>query len=102
MISSTNEYEYSYSDSKSEHHHSYLIKPLIKMISESVDILERKKKPRILDMGCGNGSLSNLIAQQGYEVVGIEESESGVKLANENFPTAALLKAVLTISLIQN
>ncbi|WP_373530713.1 class I SAM-dependent methyltransferase [Nostoc sp.] len=93
MISSTNEYEYSYSDSKSEHHHSYLIKPLIKMmICESVDILEHQKKLRILDIGCGNGSLSNLIAQQGYEVVGIEESESGVKLANENFPSCRFIE----------
>nr|WP_287295178.1 MULTISPECIES: class I SAM-dependent methyltransferase [unclassified Moorena] len=36
-------------------------------------------------MGCGNGSLTNFIAQQGYEVVGVEESESGIKLASDNF-----------------
>ncbi|MEH1789739.1 MAG: class I SAM-dependent methyltransferase [Nostoc sp.] len=92
MISSTNEYEYSYSDSKSGHHHRYLIKPLIKMISESVDIIEHQKKLRILDIGCGNGSLSNLVAQQGYEIVGIEESESGVKLANDNFPNCRFIE----------
>ncbi|NEP66980.1 MULTISPECIES: class I SAM-dependent methyltransferase [Moorena] len=39
----------------------------------------------MLDIGCGNGSLTNFIAQQGYEVVGVEESESGIKLASDNF-----------------
>ncbi|WP_339381925.1 class I SAM-dependent methyltransferase [Calothrix sp. FACHB-1219] len=42
------------------------------MISET--ILPRytnQQKLRILDIGCGNGSLSNFIAQHGYEVVGI-------------------------------
>ncbi|WP_375491608.1 class I SAM-dependent methyltransferase [uncultured Nostoc sp.] len=62
------------------------------MISESVDIIEHQKKLRILDIGCGNGSLSNLVAQQGYEVVGIEESESGVKLANDNFPNCRFIE----------
>ncbi|MEH2374711.1 class I SAM-dependent methyltransferase [Nostoc sp.] len=96
MILSTEKYEYSYSDSKPGHHHSYLIKPLMEMIiSESVDILEHKTKLRILDIGCGNGSLSNLIAHQGYEVVGIEESESGVKLANQTFPNCRFIEGTI-------
>ena len=51
-----------------------------------------KQKPRILDIGCGNGSLSNFLAQQGYEVVGVEESESGVKLANQSFPSCRFIQ----------
>ncbi|WP_313958979.1 class I SAM-dependent methyltransferase [Umezakia ovalisporum] len=31
------------------------------------------------------GSLTNLIAQQGYEVIGVEDSKSGVRLAQEKF-----------------
>ena len=50
------------------------------------------ERPRILDIGCGNGSLTNFIAQQGYEVVGIEESESGIKLASENFPDCKFIQ----------
>jgi len=46
----------------------------------------------ILDIGCGNGSLSNFLAQQGYEVVGVEESESGVQLANETFPNCHFIQ----------
>ncbi len=95
MISSTEKYEYFYSDSKPGHHHSYLIKPLMEMISESIDLFEYKTKLRILDIGCGNGSLSNLIADQGYEVVGIEESESGVKLANQTFPNCRFIQGTI-------
>jgi len=54
------------------------------MISEQT--LPSQQRLRVLDLGCGNGSLSNLIAQQGYEVVGAEESESGVKAARLSFP----------------
>ncbi|HYX14989.1 MAG TPA: methyltransferase domain-containing protein [Nostoc sp.] len=95
MISSTDKYEYSYSDSKPGHHHSYLIKPLMEMISESIDLFEHKTKLRILDIGCCNGSLSNLIAHQGYEVVGVEESESGIKLANQTFPNCRFIEGTI-------
>ena len=75
----TNEYEYSYPDSNQGHHHVYLMSPLLEMCSQAK--LSSKQKLRVLDLGCGNGSLSNSIADQGYEVVGIEESESGCKFA---------------------
>jgi len=41
---------------------------------------------KVLDLGCGNGSLTNLIAQQGFDVTGIEESAAGVKQASQAFP----------------
>jgi 2-polyprenyl-3-methyl-5-hydroxy-6-metoxy-1,4-benzoquinol methylase len=45
------------------------------------------EKIRVLDLGCGNGSLTNKIAQQGYEVVGVEDSEQGVTIAKKSFPS---------------
>lgn len=78
-------YEYSYQDSSLGHHQAYLIKPLIKMINEIVSPCpQNQHKPRILDIGCGNGSFTNFIKEQGYEVVGVEESESGIKFARDN------------------
>ncbi|MDB9347404.1 class I SAM-dependent methyltransferase [Nodularia spumigena] len=88
----TKQYEYSYQDSETEHHHAYIIPALMEMISESAPLLESQPKPRILDIGCGNGSLSNLIAQYGYEVVGVEESESGVELAKQAFPNCQFIQ----------
>ena len=86
-------YEYSYKNSNLGHHHAYLTKPLMEMINKIVSIsTESQKKPRILDIGCGNGSFTNFIALNGYEVVGVEESESGIKLASNNFPDCQFIQ----------
>ena len=92
MTTTPNQYEYSYQNSQAGHHHGYLLKPLMEMMSEMLPPPPHKQKPRILDIGCGNGSLSNFLAQQGYEVVGVEESESGVKLANQTFPNCRFIQ----------
>lgn len=88
---SQSSYEYIYTNSESGHHHHYLLAPLLKLL----DNVKRDgiSKPRILDIGCGNGSLSNLIAKQGYEVIGIEDSISGVATANQNFPDCKFIHA---------
>ena len=91
MTNTPNQYEYSYQDSQAGHHHGYLLKPLMEVMSEMLPP-PHKQKLRILDIGCGNGSLSNFLAQQGYEVVGVEESESGVRLANETFPNCHFIQ----------
>jgi 2-polyprenyl-3-methyl-5-hydroxy-6-metoxy-1,4-benzoquinol methylase len=84
MTTLLNKYQYSYQNSYSGHHHEYLITPLLGMLSEISS--SDTQKPRILDIGCGNGSLTNIIARQGYQITGMEQSESGIKLASENFP----------------
>ncbi len=53
---------------------------------------QNQQKIRILDLGCGNGSFTNFIAKNGYEVVGVEESETGIKLASENFPDCQFIQ----------
>ncbi len=74
-------YEYTYLNSQPIHHHSYLITPLLELLeqakSSNVDRL------RVLDLGCGNGSLTQEIARHGYEVIGVEESASGIEAARE-------------------
>ncbi len=87
----SNQYEYSYQDSNPDHHHAYLISPLLNLISQATP--SAISKPRVLDLGCGNGSLSHLIAQQGYDVVGVEESESGIKFARLSFPECQFIQA---------
>ena len=37
-------------------------------------------------MGCGNGSVANALHQRGFEVHGIDYSESGIRVAREHFP----------------
>lgn len=91
MQTISNQYQYVYLDNVSSHHHTYLISPLLEMLSERQ--LSCQQKLRVLDLGCGNGSLSHLIGQQGYEVVGVEDSEQGVAIARQSFPDCQFIHA---------
>jgi 2-polyprenyl-3-methyl-5-hydroxy-6-metoxy-1,4-benzoquinol methylase len=84
-------YEYSYGSSQLEHHYHYLARPVLKLIDHAIAKTPRSRssattKIKILDLGCGNGSFSNFFANQGFEVVGIEESASGVAQAQQAYP----------------
>lgn len=39
---------------------------------------------KVLDLGCGDGSLTYILAKSGAEVIGIDNEELGLKYANEN------------------
>ncbi|MEL6181167.1 MAG: class I SAM-dependent methyltransferase [Myxococcota bacterium] len=45
---------------------------------------------RILDVGCGGGSVMEALAQRGAQVVGVDASEQMCALAAERLPTAPL------------
>ncbi|WP_019499473.1 class I SAM-dependent methyltransferase [Pseudanabaena sp. PCC 6802] len=83
-------YEYSYADSASGHHHAYLLPVILETISQYAP---QHAKLRVLDLGCGNGSLSQQIAKQGHEVIGVEDSSSGVLFASQHFPECKFLHA---------
>lgn len=87
----TTEYQYTYEDSNLANAHSFLMTPLLSMLPQSTN--PQGQKIRILDLGCGNGSLSNVLAKKGYEVVGIEESEQGFTIASKNFPNCHFIQA---------
>lgn len=91
MKTISSNYEYSYCSSNSGHHHAYLLPPLLQLLGQVT--LPSQQRPRVLDLGCGNGSLSHFLAQQGYEVVGVEESESGIKQARHNFSNCQFIQA---------
>lgn len=80
-----------YTGTEPVHHHAYLLPQLLPMLAAKKTA--SNPKPYILDLGCGNGSLSNAIAQQGYEVVGVEESEIGFNSANQSFPDCRFVQA---------
>jgi len=42
----------------------------------------------ICDLGCGNGYITGRLAGLGYDVVGIDASESGIRIASENHARA--------------
>ncbi len=90
MQATTNKYEYSYVNANSEHHHAYILAPIMQFIHSQATNSSTNLK--VLDLGCGNGSLSHQIAQQGYEVVGVENSASGIVYASQNFPECSFIQ----------
>jgi trans-aconitate 2-methyltransferase len=52
-----------------------------------ITLLNPLPNENILDLGCGNGELSNLISKSGAKVIGIDQSEAMIQQAIKNFPS---------------
>jgi 2-polyprenyl-3-methyl-5-hydroxy-6-metoxy-1,4-benzoquinol methylase len=50
-----------------------------------------EKKGTVLDLGCGNVSLSHELSKVRFEVHGIDQSEAGIQIAREAFPQVQFL-----------
>lgn len=86
-------HEYAYQNSQSLHNHAYTTEPLLELVNRhSQTLMKKKEQIEILDLGCGNGSLTNFFAQEGYSLVGLEESQSGVEIAAKNFPNCQFIQ----------
>ena len=59
--------------------HSYLY-PTLR------DMLAQHKSKRILDVGCGNGSVACRLIQEGYDVYGIDASITGINYCSKKYP----------------
>ena len=77
-------YEYQWKSAAPVHSHNFYAPALLSLLPKATN--QDGDRLKILDLGCGNGSLTNIIAQQGFEVTGIEESTSGVDQASQAFP----------------
>jgi 2-polyprenyl-3-methyl-5-hydroxy-6-metoxy-1,4-benzoquinol methylase len=87
----TQEYEYGYNTSEIDPHSLVVLPGLLEMLSQHSKSIN--KPPKILDLGCGNGSLTHTISQHGYNISGIEESASGVELARKSYPDCQFIQA---------
>ncbi|NJL50393.1 MAG: class I SAM-dependent methyltransferase [Blastochloris sp.] len=63
--------------------HNYLLPTTDLMLSEF-----ETKNPgrRLIDVGCGNGSVADHYRKRGYDVLGIDPSEAGIKIAKQHYP----------------
>lgn len=86
-------YEYQWQSSQAVHAHSFYAPVLLSMFPSPLS--QSGQTLKVLDLGCGNGSLTNLICNQGFEVTGIEESKSGVEIATKTFPNCRFLQQSL-------
>lgn len=72
-------FEYGYRNEEPSHTHDYLL-PKIKTI------LAHFKPSKILDVGCGNGSMAIELIKNGYDVYGIDASSTGIDIAKRIYP----------------
>lgn len=50
------------------------------------EILKSLSAKRVVDLGCGNGSLCAELAALGYQMVGVEYDAQGVAIAKQSYP----------------
>ena len=67
---------YGWQNESSESSHSYLLPIILK-------ILKDKNPKSILDLGCGNGSLTRSIHDNGYNIMGCDADLDGIKIAKQ-------------------
>jgi 2-polyprenyl-6-hydroxyphenyl methylase/3-demethylubiquinone-9 3-methyltransferase len=62
--------------------HDYLLPEVLRILKSEAPAGDR----RIFDLGCGNGSATAVMASFGFEVIGVDPSETGIRFAKESFP----------------
>ncbi len=74
---------YRYEDAARSHTVAYLLPTVL-------EVLTPHTVSRLFELGCGNGSMANLLRQRGFEVVGVDPSPQGIAQANLNYPEIRL------------
>lgn len=67
--------------------HDYLLPKVIEILKARATAQNLR---RIFELGCGNGSVANVLQQLGFQVQGIDYSESGIRVAREHYPQLSL------------
>jgi 2-polyprenyl-3-methyl-5-hydroxy-6-metoxy-1,4-benzoquinol methylase len=81
--------EYDYRTEDPCHTFFYIRDPLVAMLNKDTNRC-------ILDLGCGNGGVANYLISQGFNVYGIDASESGIAIAREQNPDRFFIQDLST------
>lgn len=76
---------YTWGDAQLTDAHSFLIPALVSELGR-VKVSEK----RVFDLGCGNGSVANILGSMGWSVQGVDPSTEGIEQANTKFPKLGL------------
>jgi 2-polyprenyl-3-methyl-5-hydroxy-6-metoxy-1,4-benzoquinol methylase len=77
---------YPWGDASLNFSHAYLLPA----VENALRRLRWAAQRRVFELGCGNGSVANALTKLGYEVVGVDPSESGIAQANRAYPELKL------------
>lgn len=83
--STTQPQGYHWHDAALNSSHEYLLPCVTAELSRLASPLPPGSR-RVFELGCGNGSVANALAQQGWEVVGVDPSLEGIAQANATYP----------------
>src|SRR5215211_4711046 len=50
------------------------------------DLLRQSGAKTVLDLGCGNGALTNELAELGFAMTALDVSETGIAIARQQYP----------------
>ena len=73
---------YVYRSARHSPAHRYLLPAVEDILGRRLNAGSR----RIFDLGCGNGSIANALASQGFDVKGVDPSEQGIAQARARHP----------------
>jgi 2-polyprenyl-3-methyl-5-hydroxy-6-metoxy-1,4-benzoquinol methylase len=62
--------------------HAYLLPAVTKILAERLG----RRRARVIDLGCGNGHVTGRLAALGYDAMGLDVSEDGIRVAREAHP----------------
>lgn len=54
--------------------------------SSVTELIDKKEGMRLLDLGCGNGALTNELKTKGFDAFGLDSSPELLNIAKENYP----------------
>ena len=74
---------YKYDDATLNESHGYLLPAVL---AELEAMQQRPQALRVMDLGCGNGSVTEMLHRRGHPVVGVDPSDEGVRMARETYP----------------
>jgi 2-polyprenyl-6-hydroxyphenyl methylase/3-demethylubiquinone-9 3-methyltransferase len=74
---------YCYSHAELGHQHAYLLPTLFRVLD---GFWLGDGQRRLFELGCGNGSVANVLAQRGWDVTGVDPSVEGIDQARAAYP----------------
>lgn len=75
--------KYCWHSADGSHTDGYLLRPVLSALHQQKWGVRQK---RVFDLGCGNGAMTAILAQQGFEMTGVDPSGAGVSLAKTAHP----------------
>jgi 2-polyprenyl-3-methyl-5-hydroxy-6-metoxy-1,4-benzoquinol methylase len=79
--------DYHYASATPGHHHDYLMPTVLRALEKTGLTSEARY---LFELGCGNGSVANILQQNGWDITGVDPSEEGIQHANSAYPSLKL------------